>query len=115
MIGGDVIGFHYVLSTVIAFALAVALGFSLHSTFTFEQRPSVKSFLRYTAGMAMNFPAWIALLFLFCDVLGLSVPVASAVATILLFVWNFAASRWAIVGSVFSVGRTAAGRSSAKP
>jgi putative flippase GtrA len=116
MIGGDLAGLHYVASNCISFATVTSFGFLLHCAFTFEQRPSVKSFLRYAASMAANFPASIALMFLFCDVAGLTVPVAAPLATVVLFAWNFLASRWAIVGNPFSSGyQTPDGRSAAKP
>ena len=74
------------------------VGYGLHSWFTFRQAPSVRSLLTYAAGMAMNVPGSIALMFVFCDLAGLSVPVAAPATTLVLFVWNFAVSRWAILG-----------------
>lgn len=113
MIGGDFAGLHYVASSLVSFAVVVVVGFALHCHFTFQQDPSVKSFVRYAAGMAANFPLSIALMFIFCDLAKLSVPVAAPLATVLLFVWNFAASRWAILGPAKVTGdyRPSAGRS----
>jgi putative flippase GtrA len=98
MIGSDLLGIHYVVSSLISFVIVVICGFALHSCFTFERRPSAKSFFRYAGGMATNFPASIVLMFLFCDVAGLSVPVATPLATVLLVAWNYLTTRWAITG-----------------
>jgi len=98
MIGCDFAGIHYVVSSLISYGLVVVCGFALHCYVTFEQRPSRKSFLRYAAAMATNYPASIVLMFLFCDLAGLSVPVAAPLATILLFAWNYLTARWAIAG-----------------
>lgn len=113
MIGGDLAGMHYVASNTISFVTVTSFAFMLHSYFTYVQSPSVKSFFRYIASMAANFPLSIALMFVFCDLAKLSVPVAAPLATVLLFVWNFAASRWAILGTAKVTGGygTSAGRS----
>ena len=113
MIGCDRFGIHYVVSSLISYVAVVICGFALHSYFTFERRPTVRAFIRYGVSMAANFPASVALMFLFCDVAGLTVPIAAPLATVLLFVWNFAASRWAIVGAGKVTGdyRAPAGRS----
>ena len=116
MVGCDLIGIHYVISTLIAYPIVVVCGFALHSYFTFEQQPSVQSFLRYSVSMATNFPASIALMFLFCDVAGLTVPIAAPFTTIVLFVWNFMTSRWAIAGQAVRGGYPETdGRNPAKP
>jgi putative flippase GtrA len=116
MIGCDALGLHYVAASLISFLIVIGFGFALHCYFTFSQPPSARSFLLYAAGMAMNFPVWIVLLFLFCDVAGLTVPIAAPLAMILLFVWNFAASHWAITGTlVRSAYQESDGRSPAKP
>jgi putative flippase GtrA len=48
--------------------------------------------------MAANYPALIALMFVFCSLAGLAVAVAVPISTVILFAWNFVASRWAIAG-----------------
>ena len=116
MIGCDWIGIHYVVSSLISYGVVVVVGFALHSYFTFEQTPSVKSFLRYAVSMAANYPASVALMFVFCDAARLPVSVAAPFATVILFAWNFLSSRWAIKGPAgIRDYQTPAGRSSAKP
>lgn len=98
MIGGDLIGWHYVLSATVSYVIVVMLGYVLHTRFTFRARGSAAGFVKYAIPMAGNFPASIALMFVLCDLIGLAVPIAAPVATVLLFVANFAAARWAILG-----------------
>ena len=98
MIGCDWMGVHYVPASGVSFLVVVLWSYALHARFTFTQQVSTKSFLRYALGMATNFPVSIALMFLFCDLAGLAVPIAAPLSTVILFAWNFTASRWAIVG-----------------
>jgi putative flippase GtrA len=57
---------------------------------------TVPSFLRYAAAMVMNYPLSILAMFLLVNVAGLSIPIASPLATVILMGWNYFASRWAI-------------------
>jgi len=88
---------HYALSCLLSYVVVVILGFVLHVHFTFQQAPTVASFWRYAISMAANYPITLALLFVMCDIAGWPVAIAAPVATIVLFAWNFLASRWAIV------------------
>jgi putative flippase GtrA len=93
---------HYAVSCAISYVLVVLLGFALHVRFTFQQALSFAAFWRYAVSMAANYPVTLALLFLMCDVAGLSVVIAAPVATVLMMAWNFLASRWAIVRTTAS-------------
>ena len=87
---------HYAVACLISYVVVVALGFALHARFTFEVPPTFAAFSRYAISMAANYPITLALLFLMSDVARWPVAIAAPVATVLLFVWNFASSRWAI-------------------
>lgn len=99
VIGAGLAHIHYAVACAISYAVVVVLGFALHVRFTFEVAPTQPAFLRYAAGMAANYPITLALLFLMCDVGHWPVAIAAPLATVLLFVWNFLASRWAIAGA----------------
>ena len=101
MIAGDLAGWHYVLSTVVSYIVCVVLGYVLHTRFTFRAAGSYAGFVKYAVPMAGNFTDSIALMFILCDLIGLSVPIAAPIATVLLFVANYAAARLAILGGVF--------------
>jgi len=100
MIGGDWLGLHYVASSFISFAIVVGVGYWLHSGWTF--RASVRSgssFARYALVASANLPAALAGMFVFVDLAGLSVPIASPLVTVLLFGMNFVGNRWALRAS----------------
>jgi putative flippase GtrA len=98
MVGCDWMAIHYVPASAVSFFIVVLWSYALHARFTFTQRVSARSFLRYALGMATNYPISIALMFLFCDLAGLTVAIAAPLSTLILFAWNFTTSRWAIVG-----------------
>ncbi len=99
MIAGDLFGLHYVASTLVSFVIVVLCGYGLHSTFTFGRALSVNALWRYALGMAANLPGSIVLMFLLCSLAGLPVAIAAPATTVILFVWNFAMSHWAIVAN----------------
>jgi putative flippase GtrA len=97
MIAGDWFGLHYVASSFISFAIVVVVGYLLHSGWTFRAAMrSGPSFARYVLVAGANFPIALAGMFLFVDLLGFSVPIASPLVTILLFAMNFVGNRWAL-------------------
>ena len=99
IIGFDQLGIHYLLSAIVATAVATIVGFLLHSAYTFRTPPSFRAFLRFVGGTALGSSLAILLMILFCDGLGLSASAAIPIATIILFAWNFILAHWAIRGS----------------
>lgn len=97
MIAGDFAGLHYVVSSLISYCVVVVTGYALHRAFTFRGSAQNASFPRYALAMAANLPLSIAVMFVLVDLVGLPVFIAAPAATVLLFVWNFTVSRWAIV------------------
>jgi putative flippase GtrA len=97
LIGLDRWHVHYAVSCVVSFGVVVLLGYSLHLRFTFSEVWSAGSIGRYALSMAANYPIALALLFVMCDLAGWPVTVAAPASTGLMFMWNYTASRWAIV------------------
>jgi putative flippase GtrA len=83
------------LASLVAFGPVLVIGYALHSAFTFGMLPSRVTFLRYTLATAANFPLWAGLLFLFGDVLNVSITLLAPAATLLIFLWNYLATNWA--------------------
>jgi putative flippase GtrA len=97
---GDFAGLHYAVSLTISFAIVVVVGYWLHSGWTFRgARRSGSSFARYLLVASANYPASLAGMFLLVDVLGLPVPLASPILTIVLFAVNFLGNKWALHSS----------------
>ena len=81
-----------------SFCIMVVTGYVLLSAFVFVGARSWRGFWRYTGAMAANFPLSTGLLWLFFDVAGQPMAIAAPAATIVMVIFNFAASRWAIAG-----------------
>lgn len=101
MIVADQVGVHYLLGTVISFLAVTPLGYALHSRFTFAEPLRVKAFARFVGGVAMAYPISVAMMIVLCSGLGLSVAIATPIATVALFVWNFIAAHWAILPQLY--------------
>jgi len=97
MIGGDFAGLHYPVSLMISFMIVVVIGYRLHSGWTFRSAErSGASFTRYAVIASANLPSSFAGMFVFVNLIGFSVPVASPIVTVLLFGMNFMGNRWAL-------------------
>ena len=81
----------------LAFALVTPIGFLLHSRFTFHEPLRWRAFWRFSAGVASAAPVAFAAMILLCSGLGLHVAIATPIATLIVFLWNFVAAHWAIV------------------
>ena len=97
MIGGDWLGLHYAASSLLSFAIVVGFGYWLHRAWTFPGagRRGV-TLARYALSMSLNLPAFVAGMFVCVDVAGLPVALAAPLVTVLLWAFNFAATRWAL-------------------
>jgi putative flippase GtrA len=96
LIAGDAIGLHYAVSTTVSFVACVIVGYSLHCRFTFATVPSLAGLARYTAAMALNYPLAIGAIWLFHDLLACPMILAAPASTLVLTVYNFLSSRWAM-------------------
>jgi len=97
LIGLDRFGVHYVVSSLIAFVVVVAVGYSLHSWFTFRVRRGLSTFALYAVALAANYPLQVLMLYLLVDLARLPIVIASPISTLALAGWNVFATRWALV------------------
>ena len=88
-------GFSGLAASLLAFGPVLIAGYLLHSMFTFAAPPSRSTFLRYSLAMLANFPLWVAVLYLFGDLLHVSITLLAPATTVLIFLWNYLAARWA--------------------
>jgi len=100
MIAGDALKVSYVWSTVFAFVLLVLVGYALHCLYTFSEKLSVRGLARYTGAMLLTLPLSLGGIWLFRGLAHLPMWIASPLLTLSLFVWNFVATRWAVVTRV---------------
>src|ERR1700741_2682258 len=97
MIAGDWAGLHYVASSFVSFGIVVAVGYWLHSEWTFPGVARGRTpFVRYALIVPANLPLSLAGMFVCVDLAGLAVAIASPAVTLLLMAFNFVAGRWAL-------------------
>jgi putative flippase GtrA len=97
MIGGDLAGWHYVVSSIVSLVVVTAFGYLLHTRWTFPGAARGReAFRRYALTVSANYPLSLAGLFVLVDLAGVPVVVAAPVVTVALFVFNYAANRWAL-------------------
>jgi len=89
-------GLNYLSAVFITCPPLLAIGYLIHARITFRIAPSFRAFLRYCAAMLANYPLWIGLMFLLCDVMRLPIVIAGPSGTALMFFWNFLSTHWAI-------------------
>lgn len=98
MIGGDLLGVHYLVLNGVSLLLVTPLGYLLHSHYTFGKRRSLRRLARFTAGILSGFLLCLAIMALLCSGFGVRPMIASPIATLILFFWNYASAYWAIIG-----------------
>lgn len=96
LVCGDKLGIHFIVSTTISFIVCIAIGYSLHSRFTFAVPASLRGLARYTLAMALNYPLSIVAVWFFYEFLAQPMIVAAPASTLVLTIYNFLSSRWAI-------------------
>lgn len=97
MIGGGLFHALYPLSFAVSFVVVTALGYILHVRYTFGAAASWRGLWRFAGANAMGAQIAFGLTALFISGFGLSVVIAVPIVTAILFVWNFAATHWAIL------------------
>lgn len=96
----DHIRVYYGISVVISAAIMIPMGFALHARFTYLVAPTAAAFARYASLQLCNTPAAWLLLLIIHDWNGLAMMYAAPIITIILFVWNYVLTGWALSGQV---------------
>lgn len=93
----DWAGGHYMLGILIGFVIVSPTAYVLHSLFTFAEPFSLRALVRFVAGLATTYPVAAGMMVLLCSGMGLPVAIATPIATVALFIFNFVMAHWAIV------------------
>lgn len=96
LIAGEGAGIHYVWSTLVCFIGVGAFAYVSHAHFTFGAVRSWAGYTRYLGTQFIGMLATLALFYLFIDLLDWPMWVAAPVVTVLMFLVNFVATRWAV-------------------
>jgi putative flippase GtrA len=84
-------------SVLISAVVMIPLSFGLHARLTYAVQPTWAAFRRYAAVLIVNTPlAWLLLLAIH-DLGKMPMIYAAPIVTLLLFLWNFSASTWALL------------------
>lgn len=97
MICGTQLGIAYPVVLILSFCITTPIGYLIHSVFTFAKARSWIRLQRFLLTAIMGFLGSMMLMVLLCTGLRVPVIVATPVATVLLFLWNFTSARWAIL------------------
>lgn len=97
IIGGDLLGYHYLLTASAGAVIFGALGYALHSRVTYGEPLSWRGSGRFAMSLVSGYILSIALLALMGDLLAIPMIITSPTTTIIVTIWGFIASRWAIL------------------
>jgi hypothetical protein len=93
-------GLGYLSATALTLFPMFFIGYGLHAGVTFKTKPSFIAFLRYCFTMLAAVPLWVAIIFVLYDVIKLPIVIASPVGTVIVFLWNYVSTHWALLQSV---------------
>jgi putative flippase GtrA len=91
------LGLYYILALLLSFVIVTPTGYALHTIYTFEERFSWTQFMRFTGGILGGSLISLAIMFVLCSLLHVAVFIATPLATIALFAWNYLSARWAVL------------------
>lgn len=97
LIGLDRLGVYYGLNVLISAAVMIPFSFALQVRVTFACPATLRAFFRYAAILLVNTPAAFLLLALIHDWGRVSMPYAAPAVTMIMFLWNFVGSHWALL------------------
>ncbi len=97
LIAGAYLGLHFAVSLALSFCAVVVFGYAAQSQITFGEPHTLRGLGRYAAAMLANLPLSFVLL-AGCERLHVPMIVAAPATTAITLVFNYVASRWAIVG-----------------
>lgn len=87
----------YPVALILSFCVTTPVGYLIHSAFTFDKARSWIRLQRFLLTAIMGFLGSTVLMVLLCTALRVPVIVATPIATVIVFVWNFTSARWAIL------------------
>ncbi|MGB3710129.1 MAG: GtrA family protein [Erythrobacter sp.] len=103
LIGVHAAGVHYLAALAAAFCVVVMAAYCAHALFTFETQFTTRGFGRFVGTQLLGFPISAIVLATLIEGFGLAVWIATPIATILMFAYNFVSARWATLSTGNSV------------
>lgn len=97
VVGFDQAGLHYTIGVASAFVGVTAIGYLLHSAYTFRVRPRLSGLLKFFAANFVGLCWSMLLMIMLCGGLGLRASLAMPLVTVVLFGWNYTTAHWAVL------------------
>lgn len=97
LIAGDALGLHYVASTLACFFVIGGLAYLAHTNITFEVSRSLIGYLRYCATQVTTLALTLGMLHIAIDQLAWSIWIAAPIVSVAMLLFNFIATRWAVI------------------
>ena len=99
VISANHLGLYYLFALLLSFIVVTPTGYVLHTLHTFDEPVSWSRFARFTSGIiGGTLISWV-IMFVLCTLLKVAVFIATPLATIVLFLWNYSSARWAVVAA----------------
>jgi putative flippase GtrA len=96
VIGCSLAGLEYWQAAALSLAIVTPVSYVFQSRFTFGVGCSAQRFIRFGGSILMGAFLFLFITALLRKLLGMPIWVASPLATVIIFYWNYIASRWAI-------------------
>lgn len=106
LIGGDAIGMPLWATVSASFVIVASVGYVLHGLFTYSQPLTMANFAKYGIAMSANIPLAFVTIWLWKDIVGLSMILAAPLASACMLAINFLLGAWAMIpGKQGGIGR----------
>ncbi|WP_090482190.1 GtrA family protein [Qipengyuania nanhaisediminis] len=102
LLAGEKVSLHFTVSITLSFVICLIIGYGLHSRFTFKKKRSRRSFFLYGLTNSLNYPISLLTIWFFYDFLKQPMMLAAPASTLILVVYNFFSSKWAIGNASFA-------------
>jgi putative flippase GtrA len=90
------LGLHYLLALLLWAIIVTPTGYALHTSYTFGASFSWSRFMRFASGILSGALLSLVVMFVLCTLFHVAVLIATPVATVIVFAWNYACARWAV-------------------
>jgi len=91
------LGLHYLLALLLSAIVVTPAGYALHTLYTFGAVFSWSRFMRFVSGTIGGALLSLAIMFVLCTLFHVAVFIATPVATVIVFAWNYICARWAVL------------------
>jgi putative flippase GtrA len=96
LISSDFTSLHYQTAVILSTIVLIPVGFLLQAYFTFSVERTFSAFFRYSVALSLNLPLTMLIAWILCGILKFPMMIASPVMSVMLYGWNYFATKWAL-------------------